>query len=316
MKISIVMPVYNEKENLHPLFGELFTVLEGLGPGFDYEILAVNDASRDESLSVLKEAVKINKRVKVIDFIANCGQTAALSAGFEYASGDIIIPIDSDRENDPRDIVRLLDKMQEGYDVVSGWRKDRWREKRLSRKLPSILANFLISKITGLNLHDYGCTLKAYKKEVIAGVRLYGEMHRFIPAYALWRGARVAEITVNYRQRTKGKSKYGIGRTFSVLLDLVVIKFLDKYLNKPMHFFGGIGFIAFFFGLITGFAALVLKILGIRSLVETPLPILAALFIMVGVQLIVMGIIGEMLTRTYYESQNKRPYGIKEKINF
>jgi hypothetical protein len=217
-------------------------------------------------------------------------------------------------ENDPNDIPRLIDKLNEGYDVVSGWRKKRWKGHLFTRKIPSVCANWFISKITGLHLHDYGCILKVYKKEVIEGISLYGEMHRFIPAYAVWRGAKVAEITVNQRARIHGKSNYGLGRTFKVVLDLVVIKFLDKYMNRPMHFFGGIGFISFGVGVFSGISAVILRFFGLH-LVQTPLPIFSALFIIVGIQLIVMGIIAEMLMRTYYESQGKKSYLIKETIN-
>ena len=313
MKLSIVIPIYNESGNLEKLFKELYDALNN--NSFDYEILAVNDGSLDNSVDILKTIAKNNRKIKVINFTSNFGQTAAISAGIDHSSGDIIIPIDSDLENDPNDILSLIAKMSEGYDVVSGWRKSRWQGSFITRKLPSIVANLFISKITGIKLHDYGCTLKAYKREVIIGVRLYGEMHRFVPAYASWKGARVTEIAVNYRPRISGRSNYGLSRTFNVILDLILIKFLDKYMNKPIHFFGGIGFVSLLLGFLSGFGAIIFKILDLRDFVETPLPVFSALFIIVGVQLVVMGIMAEILMRTYYESQNKRPYNIREKIN-
>lgn len=313
MKISVVTPIYNEAKNIPILIEELDSVLSKITK--DYEILAINDGSRDNTEEVLFSISKNNPHLKIINFQVNSGQTSAISAGISFAMGEIIIPIDSDLENDPKDIPKLISKIDEGYDVVSGWRKSRWKGQMLTRKIPSIWANWAISKITGIKLHDYGCILKAYKKEVIVGVNLYGEMHRFIPAYAYWRGAKVTEVIVSQRERIHGRSNYGIGRVFKVLLDLVVIKFLDKYMNKPMHFFGGIGFLSFGLGLVAGLTAVILKLVHSRDFVETPLPTFSALFLIVGVQLIVMGIIAEILMRTYYESQNKKPYIIKNKIN-
>lgn len=314
MKLSIVTPVYNEAKNIKPLLSELKAVLTRLKQ--KYEIIAVNDGSSDDSLKILMQAAKKDKHIKVIGFFRNVGQTSALLAGIDHAKGEIIITMDSDLENDPKDIPRLLKKIEAGNDVVSGWRKKRWKGKWLTRKLPSITANWLISTITGVKLHDYGCILKAYRREVIAGVRLYGEMHRFIPAYASWHGAKVAEITVNYRPRRYGVSNYGLSRSYRVILDLIVIRFLDRYQDRPMHFFGGIGFVSLFIGVLAGIIAVVLKLMDIKDFVETPLLIFSALFLIVGVQLTVMGILGEMLMRIYYESQNKKPYGIREKINF
>lgn len=314
MKLSVILPIYNEAGNLEALFRDLFDVLRKIP--HSNEIFAVDDGSTDGSLEILRKLASGNKNLKVIGFQTNFGQTAAISAGINFASGDVIIPLDSDGENDPRDIPMLIDKINKGYDVVSGWRKGRWKGQFLRRRLPSLCANWIISKITGIKLHDYGCTLKAYKREVIFGVRLYGEMHRFVPAYASWRGARVTEVPVSYGKRIAGKSHYGLSRVFTVVLDLVVIKFLDKYMNKPMHFFGGLGFVSLFFGFIAGLSAVALRILGIKHIVETPLPVLSALLIIVGVQMIVMGVIAEILMRTYYESQDKTPYYIKEKINF
>ena len=316
MKISIVVPVYNEEKNLPILFDSFKKTLDPLR--LDYEIIAVDDCSRDHSLDILKAFAKDDKRIKVVSFELNRGQTAALSAGISQAKGDIIIPMDSDMENDPAEIPKLLDKLGEGYDVVSGWRVNRWKGGPIvwfKRRLPSASANWLISKITKVHLHDYGCIMKAYRSNVLKDVALYGEMHRFIPAYASWHGAKVAEIPINYRPRKFGKSNYGIGRTFKVLLDLVVIVFLDKYMNRPIHFFGGIGFVSLAIGVASGLAAVILKIIHLRDFVATPLPVFSALFIIVGVQLVAMGILAEILMRTYYESQKKTPYSIAETIN-
>lgn len=314
MKLSVVTPVYNEEGNLKRLHKELSDVLGALGK--EYEIIAVNDGSKDGSRGMLDDLAKNDRHFKIIHFHTNHGQTAALSAGINHASGEVIVMIDSDLENDPKDIPRLLSKIEEGYDVVSGWRKERWADKKLRRKLPSVLANKIISKITGVPLHDYGCILKVYKRDVIVGVRLYGEMHRFIPAYASWRGARVGEMEVGHRPRTYGKTNYGISRTFRVILDLLVVRFLDKYMNRPMHFFGGLGFFSFGIGFLAGMTSVIFKLAHYRDFVATPLPTFSALFIIVGVQLIVMGVLAEILMRTYYESQNKETYFIKEKINF
>jgi glycosyltransferase involved in cell wall biosynthesis len=312
-KISVVTPIYNEAGNLVRLHGELSEVLRKIG--VEYEVIAVNDGSTDGSLKVMSELARTDPRFKVLDFRMNRGQTAALMAGLDHATGDMIITIDSDLENDPADIPLLVAKLDEGYEVVSGWRKNRWKGKWLSRKLPSICANWMISRITGVRLHDYGCILKAYRLEVISGVSLYGEMHRFIPAYASWKGARVAEIIVSHRPRSYGRSNYGLSRMFKVVLDLIVIRFLDRYMDKPIHFFGGLGFISLALGFLAGLAAVVLKIMHLRDFVSTPLPVFSALLIIVGVQLAAMGIIAEILMRTYYGSQNKKPYDIKQMIN-
>jgi glycosyltransferase involved in cell wall biosynthesis len=314
MKISIVLPIYNEEKNIKILYQELKNSLNSLGKS--YEIICVNDGSTDGSEKVLKELALDDAGVKVINFKHNFGQTAAMSAGISHATGDIIMPMDSDLQNDPADILKFLDKIEEGFDVVSGWRKKRWQGNFLTRKLPSVTANWMISAMTKVRLHDYGCSMKAYKREAIQGVALYGEMHRFIPAYIAWHGGKVAEIIVNCRPRIHGETKYGISRTFKVLLDLIVVKFLANYMNRPIHFFGGAGFISLFFGIICGLTALFLRLFHIKYIIETPLPILSALLTIVGIQLIAMGIIAEMIMRTYYESQEKTPYVIKEKINF
>ena len=312
-KISVVTPIYNEAESLPFLFEELNKALSRIG---DFEIIAVNDGSKDSTESVLEEQAKKYPRLKVINFRANRGQSAAITAGIENATGDVFVTIDSDLENDPADISRLIEVLDSGYDVVSGWRQGRWAGSFITRKLPSLTANKIISYITRVHLHDYGCILKAYRRSVIQDVRLYGEMHRFIPAYASWNGARVTEVPVNFRQRRFGQSKYGITRTFRVLLDLIVIKFMARYMNRPMHFFGGIGFFSGGLGLIALVLAFILKFFDIRSFVDTPLPVFGALGVIVGVQLMTMGVIAEILMRTYYESQNKKPYSIKGMHNF
>ncbi|MCX6779492.1 MAG: glycosyltransferase family 2 protein, partial [Candidatus Magasanikbacteria bacterium] len=310
MKISIILPIYNEEKNIPILYEELRGVLMNLESNKiieNSEIICVNDGSRDNSLQILKELAVKDGHVKIINFRNNFGQTAALSAGITAASGDLLIPMDADLQNDPKDILKFIEKINEGYSMVSGWRKDR-KDHLFSRKIPSVIANWLIGVITGVKIHDYGCTIKAYKKEVIQGVNLYGEMHRFIAAYAAWRGGKVAEIVVNHRPRINGRTNYGISRTFRVILDLIVVKFLFKYMDRPIHFFGGIGFISLAVGLFSGFFAVFLRLFYKIHLIQTPLPIFSALFIMVGVQFIVMGVVAEMLTRIYYESQNKTPF--------
>lgn len=312
MKLSIVIPVYNEEGNIKKLHKELDEVLGKIGAS--YEVIWVNDGSKDGSLAVLEALAKTDPHTKVLSFVYNFGQTAAMSAGIKQATGDIIIPMDADLQNDPIDIPKFLEKIEEGYDVVSGWRKDR-KDAFVLRKVPSLIANYIIRTITGVYIHDYGCSMKAYKRDMIQGINLYGEMHRFIPAYISWHGGKVTEIVVHHRARIHGETKYGISRTFRVILDLILIKFLSKYMNRPIHFFGGLGFGALFLGFLAGGTAVVFKLIHYKTIIETPLPIFSALFIIVGVQLIVMGIIAEMLMRVYYESQKKDPYLIKEKIN-
>ena len=310
-KLSIILPIYNESPNISILFAALQKVLQP----YQYEIIAVNDGSRDDSFEQLKKLCHENKNIKAINFKKNFGQSAAFNAGIHHASGDVLILMDSDLENDPQDIPALLAKIEEGYDVVSGWRQNRWKGQWLKRKLPSLIANKLISYISGVKLQDYGCMLKAYKKEVIKDVVLYGEMHRFIPVYCSWHGGRVTEIPVNYKPRQFGKSNYGVFRTYRVILDLILIKFLEKYMQRPIHFFGGIGIISCLISFITGLAALYYKFTGQKTLIETPLPTICAMFFTIGIQMILIGVIAEILMRTYYESQKKSPFSIKEKIN-
>jgi len=313
MRLSIVLPIYNEAQSIPELFERIQSTMSEIG--CLYEIIAVNDGSKDETALCLNELALKTPEVKVIHFRVNAGQTAAIHAGIEHATGEIIISLDSDLENDPKDIIIMLKKMEEGYDVVSGWRKRRWVDKRFGRKIPSIIANKFISYVSGVHLHDYGCTLKVYRADVIQGVNLYGEMHRFIPAYAARMGARVTEIEVSYTPRKYGKSNYGFSRTLRVLLDLLVLQFLYKYMDRPIQFFGAIGFFFVSVGVLAGLGAIALRVFEGVSMIQTPLPTLSALCIIVGVQLITMGILAEMVMRTYYESQGKKAYLIKEKFN-
>ena len=311
MKLSIIIPIYNEENNIPELFKNIFSSLDQ----YNFEIIAVNDGSKDNSWKELEKLAIQNTEIKLINFIRNFGQTAAINAGIKNASGDIIILIDSDLENDPNDIPLLLAKLNEGFDVVSGWRKKRWKGDFFTRKLPSVFANKIISYISGVPLHDYGCTLKAYKREVIEHVTLYGEMHRFIPIYAKWYGGKVAEVPVSYTPRKFGKSNYGISRVYKVILDLLLIKFLDKYMNKPIHFFGGAGLLSFLLAFSLFGIAIYLKAAGIKNFSQTQLVTLSAFFGATGVQFILIGVVSEMLMRTYYESQNKTPYIIKKTVN-
>ena len=310
--LSIVIPVFNEEDNILLLYEGLMFVLESMG--CKYEILFVNDASRDKTAEKLDELASLNELVKVIHFKRNFGQTAAMMAGINFSSSDVIIPMDGDLQNDPKDIPRLLDKLHEGYDVCSGWRKDR-KDNSIKRNLPSKIANFLISKISGVHLHDYGCSLKAYKRDVIEDVKLYGEMHRFIPIYASWQGAKVTEIPVSHHARKHGQSKYGINRTFKVILDLIVIKFLEQHAQKPIYIFGGFGMFNIFLSVLCFLGAIYFKLFDDRSFIKTPLPLLGIVFFIVGVQSILLGLIAELLNRTYYESQNKAVYLIKNMKN-
>jgi glycosyltransferase involved in cell wall biosynthesis len=311
VRISIILPIFNEAQGIPELLFETQTAVAG----FDYEIIAINDGSKDNSYEVLKSFAEKDSKIKVINLRRNYGQTAAINAGIQDAKGEILVLMDSDLENLPSDIPKLIKKMDEGYDVVSGWRQARWQGQFLTRKLPSLLANGLISFISGVKLHDYGCTLKAYRRDVISGVRLYGQMHRFIPIYCKWEGGKVAEMPVEYQPRKYGKSNYGMSRTFKVILDLVLIKFLDKYMQRPIHFFGGAGFISFLFSIATFGLALYFKLTGQKDLIQTPLPTLSVMFFIIGILMILMGVIAEILMRTYYESQNKFPFTVKNKIN-
>jgi len=312
MDISVVIPIYNEEENLPILYEKLKNVLDRLNK--EYEIIFVNDGSTDNSWNIIKQLVEKDKRVIGVNFRRNFGQTAAMSAGFETAKGDIIITMDGDLQNDPEDIPKLLEKIDEGYDIVSGWRKNR-KDAFLSRTLPSRIANALISKVTGVHLHDYGCSLKAYKSEIAKNLDFYGEMHRFLPALSKAIGAKITEIPVNHHPRIYGKSKYGISRTFKVILDLLLVKFLLDYRTKPLRIFGGIGFMLSLIGFFILSYLVCIKLCFGHSIGNRPLLIFGVLFFLTGIQLISTGIVAELITRTYYESQGKRPYIIKEIIN-
>ena len=279
------------------------------------EVIYVDDGSTDNSLRILKELAAEDSRVRVISLRRNYGQTAAMSAGIDAAKGEILIPMDADLQNDPADIERLLMKLDEGYDVVSGWRKNR-QDKLISRKIPSQIANRIISWIGGVHLHDYGCSLKAYRRDVIQDVKLYGEMHRFIPIYASWAGARVAEIPVDHHARTMGKSKYGISRTVKVIFDLMTIKFMASYQTKPIYVFGSFGMLAFLLAMIAGVWAVVLKIGSGTSFILTPLPVITVVMLAISVQFFLMGLLAELLVRTYHESQDKAIYAVRERIGF
>jgi glycosyltransferase involved in cell wall biosynthesis len=311
--ISVFLPVYNEEPNLPPLHAKLDEALGKLGKSA--EIVFVDDGSSDGSLKVLREIAAKDPRVRVVALKRNYGQTAAMAAGIDAARGRVLIPMDADLQNDPADIVRLLEKLDEGYDVVSGWRKNR-QDKLVTRKIPSMLANRLISWIGGVPLHDYGCSLKAYRRESLQDVKLYGEMHRFIPIYASWVGARVAEIPVEHHARTMGKSKYGLSRTLKVVFDLMTIKFMASYQTKPIYVFGSFGMLAFLISVLAGLYAVFLKLFHKADFVQTPLPILAIVMFAVGIQFLLMGLLAEMLVRTYHESQSKAIYAVREKIGF
>ena len=311
MKISVILPVLNEEDNLVDMNAEITGVVEKLD--IDYEIIYIDDGSRDKSFDILCSLRESNENIKIIQFRRNFGQTAGLAAGFDYASGDVIITMDADRQNDPNDIPMLLDKIEEGYDLVSGWRFDR-QDDWLSRKLPSKIANGLISKITGVKLHDYGCSLKAFRKEVIENVRLYGEMHRFIPAIASWMGVRIAEVKVNHRARVAGTSKYGISRTFRVILDLITVKFLLQYSARPIHFFGGIGLACGVSGFLIAFIMSMQRLFFAVPLADRPLLLLGILLMFIGLQFITFGLLGELMTRTYHEAQNKPVYVVRQSI--
>jgi len=310
--LSIVIPVYNEQDNVFPLHARVNAALQQTGE--DYEVIIINDGSSDLTEANLKSIAATDPHFKIVNFRRNFGQTAAMMAGIDFASGDIIVALDGDLQNDPADIPKLLAKLAEGYDVVSGWRVNR-KDAALKRNLPSRMANWLISTISGIHLHDYGCSLKAYRKHVVKDVKLYGEMHRFIPIYASWQGGKVAEIPVDHHPRIRGSSKYGLERVVKVLLDLMVVKFLASYANKPIYVFGGFGLLSVAFAFAAGLFALYLKFFQHTSFISTPLPLLVVLAFITGVMSILMGLIAEVIMRTYYESQGKQVYLVKDTIN-
>jgi len=314
MKTSIVIPVFNEQESLPKLHQAIHEALDGI-QGLDWRVIYIDDGSSDDSLQLLEElALTDPSHTIVIEFRRNFGQTAAIAAGIDYSQGDIIILMDADLQNDPADIPMMLEKIDQGYDVVSGWRVNR-QDTFLTRRLPSNIANWIISTVTGVKLHDYGCTLKAYKREIFDNFRLYGEMHRFIPAYAHSVGAKITEVPVQHHPRRYGETKYGLSRTTKVILDLLTVKFLISFANKPIYLFGGAGFV------LVSISVLVMLFLSVRrlwlqvSVFESPLFIISILSLILGVQSIFIGLIAELLVRTYHESQHKPTYTVRNVIN-
>lgn len=305
------MPLLNECDNVTQLVDEIEAVMAA-HKDLIYELILIDDGSKDTTPARLRQLQQNKPHIRIIEFRRNFGQTAAIAAGFDHARGSIIVPLDGDLQNDPADIPRLIAKLDEGFDVVSGWRRHR-RDKVCTRKIPSWIANRFIGKITGLRIHDYGCTIKAYRKEVVDHIHLYGEMHRFIPAIASWYGAAVTEMEVNHRPRTRGQAKYGLGRTFKVILDLITVKFLGSFSTKPLHIFGLIGLLSMLGALVSGLITLYQKFIDPAHLAfnKNPLLILTTLLIITSVQFTFMGLLAEMLARTYHESQNKPTYVVR-----
>jgi len=310
--ISVFLPVYNEQDNIEQLDFSLSDALAKLGRR--YEIIYVDDGSTDQSLAKLRKIAARDHRVRIVSLRRNYGQTAAMSAGIDHARGQILIPMDADLQNDPADIHRLLEKLDEGYDVVSGWRKDR-KDRWLTRRFPSQVANRLIARLSGVPLHDFGCSLKAYRRDALTGVKLYGEMHRFIPIYAGRAGARVTETPVTHHPRAAGQSKYGLSRTIKVLFDLITIKFLSSYLTKPLYLFGTAGAICLLISFLTFALSLYYRFVEGVHLNRMPLATLSMIMFAMGVQFIFMGLLAEMIVRTYHESQDKPTYLVRERIN-
>lgn len=317
MVMSAVIPVYNECESLRLLHQSLHQALNSLPTS--WEAVFVDDGSSDGSIDILEELAAADPlHTRVVELRRNFGQTAAIAAGIDYAAGDVIVLLDADLQNDPADIPMMLEKINEGYDVVSGWRVNR-QDKFITRTIPSRFANWLISRVTGVHLHDYGCTLKAYRREVITGFRLYGEMHRFIPVYARMVGAKIVELPVHHHARKFGKTKYGLGRTLKVILDLVTVKFLLSYANKPIYLFGGTGIILFAASLVVLLYLIVRRLMfpgdPNEHLNRSPLLLMSAMLFILGFQSILMGLIAEMLARTYHESQQKPTYTVRRVLN-
>jgi len=307
--ISIVVPIFNEEDNILKLSESITKNLSEI----NYEVLFINDGSTDNSEENILIITKKYSNFKLINLRRNYGQTAAMQAGFDHSIGEIIIPMDGDLQNDPKDIPMLIDKINEGYDVVSGWRKNRL-DKKYTRILPSKIANMLISKISGIHLHDYGCTLKAYRKEVLDEIKLYGEMHRFIPIYASWEGAKVTEVAVNHHPRTAGKTKYGLSRIPRVILDLLVIRFFDKSLDRPIHLFGQFGLLMFFIAFLLAILAVFLKVFMNTSFILTPLPLLVVFFAMSGLLCIFLGLVAEIQSRIYFEAIDRPAYLVRKNL--
>lgn len=311
--LSIVIPIYNEEENIEPLYSEIISAVGGKYR--DFEIIFINDGSRDGSFQKLKTLNKKDKRVKVINFRRNFGQSNAISAGFDYCKGDIVVTLDGDLQNDPADVPRVVEKVSEGYDIVNGWRKHR-KDKLFTKKIPSFFGNKLISFITKVKLHDYGCTLRGFRRDVVKNLTLYGEMHRYIPAIASRMGIESVEIPVNHRPRQFGKSKYGLARTFRVVLDLISIKYLLTFSHRPLQIFGGLGLIMMLAGFISGLHLTYVKFFNKEAIWGRPLLFFTVLAVFLGFQLITLGLIAEMLSRIYHEGLNKDVYSIRELIGF
>ena len=312
MDYSVVIPLFNERDNLAPLHAELTRVMQTLGR--PYELLFIDDGSSDGGIEVLRAIKATDPCLHVIRLARNSGQTAALACGFKHASGEVIVSMDADLQNDPADIPRLLAALDQGNDLASGWRTARWQTEKLTRRLPSLAANSLISAMTGVRLHDYGCTFKAYRRELAQSLDLYGEMHRFVPAIAAEQGARIAEVEIGFRPRRAGTSKYGLGRIVRTLLDLITVKFLSGYSTAPIQFFGLIGFLLGGLGSLWTAILVAEKVVLGRTLGNRPALLLAVLLVVVGVQFVSIGLLGEMLARTYHESQGKPIYVIKEEF--
>jgi glycosyltransferase involved in cell wall biosynthesis len=311
--LSLVIPVKNEEENLSRLYTAIRDAMDELDT--TYEVLLVDDGSTDASYEVMRQIAAHDPRYRVIQFRRNYGQTAAMVAGFEHARGDVIVPLDADLQNDPRDIAGLLVRLDEGYDIVSGWRKER-KDQALTRLLPSRIANGLISRLTGVHLHDYGCSLKAYRAEILRELNLYGETHRLIPAYAASEGARVTEVPVRHHPRTAGKTKYGLARTGKVILDLLVVRFLSSYGTRPMHLFGGTGLTLCGCGVLSGALALYQRFFLDVRVHRNPMILLAVFLFLLGVQCLLMGLIAELQIRTYHETTRRPTYRVREWLNF
>jgi glycosyltransferase involved in cell wall biosynthesis len=310
--LSVVVPVYNEAENIPDLYAELKQILVGLGRPF--EIILVDDGSSDGTTELLAEMARSSPNVRVIMFRRNFGQTAALAAGFHYACGAVVLTLDADLQNDPADIPKLMEAIERGADVASGRRVHR-KDPLLTRRLPSAVANLLISTVTGVSLRDYGCMLKAYRREVVADVNLYGEMHRFLPAVFSWRGARIVEVDVNHRPRTRGKSKYGLSRILKVLLDLITVMFMGSYSTKPIRFFGTCGLLSLLAGAGTAGYLIYRKLTAGEFMIQSPLLLLSTLLVIVGVQFILMGLLAELTIRIHYDAQHRPPYVIRRTLN-
>lgn len=311
--ISIIVPLYNEEENVKRLYSELSTMAEE--SGLNCEFVFVDDGSSDTTVATLVKVINADPRVKIVTFRRNFGQTAAMAAGFDYAVGDVVVTLDGDLQNDPAEIPRMVAKLDEGYDMVAGWRKNR-KDAALSRKLPSFIANRIISKTTKVKLHDYGCTLKVMRSEVAKNLNLYGEMHRFIPALAAEQGVRIAELPVNHRPRVAGKSKYGISRTFRVMLDLLTVKFFLGFSTRPLHMFGALGMLTGGLGSVVLTELLVERIFFGVPLGSRPLFLLAITLVLIGLQFVCFGLLAEILVRTYHESQDKKIYTVRDVLTF